>query len=91
MHNIEDELIFTNHDGYVFHDSRGIECANEDELTIIQTFVRGRSQERKLAKRIHAIWLYLSFVSDLFRGGGLLISHSQVLCPNGQPKAIIRS
>ena len=56
MHNIEDEITFTKHDGYVFHDSRGFEAGGKKELEIVQDFVRRRSQERKLVKRLHAIW-----------------------------------
>jgi hypothetical protein len=59
-HDIEDELTFAKHDGYVFHDSRGFEAGNEEELRIVQEFVRRRSQMRRLNDRLHAIWL-LSF------------------------------
>jgi hypothetical protein len=56
MHNIEDELIFTNHTGYIFHDSRGFEAGGEDELKLVQEFVRRKSRERLLEDRLHAIW-----------------------------------
>jgi hypothetical protein len=56
MHNIEDELIFTSHTGYIFHDSRGFEAGGEDELKIVQEFVRRKSREPKLKDRLHAIW-----------------------------------
>jgi hypothetical protein len=56
MHNIEDELIFTNHTGYLFHDSRGFEAGGQDELKIVQEFVRRKSRERRLKDRLHAIW-----------------------------------
>jgi hypothetical protein len=56
MHNIEDELIFTNHDGYIFHDSRGFEAGGEEELQIVQDFVRRKSREGRLEDRLHAIW-----------------------------------
>jgi hypothetical protein len=56
LHNIEDELVFTNHDGYVFHDSRGFEAGGEEELKIVQEFVRRKSQEKRLTDRLHAIW-----------------------------------
>jgi hypothetical protein len=59
MHNINDEIIFTNHDGYIFHDSRGFEAGAEDELKIVQEFVRRKSQERQLQNRLHAIWYVL--------------------------------
>jgi hypothetical protein len=55
-HDIEHELTFTNHGGYVFHDSRGFEAGNENELKIVQEFVRRRSQEKQLNQRLHAIW-----------------------------------
>jgi hypothetical protein len=55
-HEIEDELTFTNHTGYVFHDSRGFEAGDERELKIVQEFVRRKSQERRLNNRLHAIW-----------------------------------
>jgi hypothetical protein len=55
-HEIEDELTFTNHAGYVFHDSRGFEAGDEKELKIVQEFVRRKSQERRLNDRLHAIW-----------------------------------
>ncbi|KAN0137896.1 hypothetical protein V8E53_004380 [Lactarius tabidus] len=55
-HDIEDELVFSNHDGYVFHDSRGFEAGSDKELKIVQEFVRERSAKRQLRDRIHAIW-----------------------------------
>jgi hypothetical protein len=56
-HDIEDELTFTNHTGYVFHDSCGFESGEEHELKTVQEFVRRKSQERRLNHRLHAIWL----------------------------------
>jgi len=55
-HNIEHELIFSNYNGYIFHDSRGFEAGGEDELKIVQSFVGRRSQERRLEERLHVIW-----------------------------------
>jgi hypothetical protein len=55
-HNIEHELIFTNHDGYIFHDSRGFEAGGKKELEIVQDFVHRKSRERRLKDRLHAIW-----------------------------------
>ena len=59
MHNIEDELIFTNHAGYIFHESRGFEAGREDKLKIVQEFVRRKSRESQLKDRLHAIWFVL--------------------------------
>jgi len=60
-HDIEDELTFPSHDGYVFHDSRGFEWGSEDEFKVVQDFVRRKSQEKRLQDRLHAIW-FVSFV-----------------------------
>ncbi|KAJ7828905.1 hypothetical protein B0H14DRAFT_2366860 [Mycena olivaceomarginata] len=56
QHDISDELEFTNHKGYVFHDSRGFECGTTSELKMIQDFVHDRSQRKRLQERLHAIW-----------------------------------
>ena len=56
LHDIEDELIFTKHDGYVFHDSRGFEAGGKDELQIVQNFVHSKAWERRMEDRLHAIW-----------------------------------
>ena len=61
-HDVEHELSFTNHPGYVFHDSRGFEAGEDKELKLVQEFVRRKSQERRLKDRLHAIW----FASSLF-------------------------
>ncbi|KAH9169801.1 hypothetical protein EDB89DRAFT_2072651 [Lactarius sanguifluus] len=55
-HWIDDELIFSNHKGYVFHDSRGIESGSTEELKIVQEFIRRKSEETRLQDRLHAIW-----------------------------------
>jgi hypothetical protein len=55
-HEIDDELTFKNQPGYVFHDSRGFESGDENELKIVQEFVHRKSQEKQLYDRLHAIW-----------------------------------
>ena len=82
MHNIEDELIFTNHTGYIFHDSCGFEAGGENELKIVQEFVRRKSRERELKDRLHVIW----FVALGIYNCKLKIV-CQVLCPDGQCSA----
>jgi hypothetical protein len=85
-HDIEDQLTFTNHDGYVFHDSRGFEAGDETELKIVQDFVRRRSLERDLNKRLHAIW----FAPFDIRDGELTRVPFQVLRSDGQCSALAR-
>ncbi|KAJ7024135.1 hypothetical protein C8F04DRAFT_165267 [Mycena alexandri] len=55
-HNISDELEFSNHDGYVFHDSCGLENGSTKELKTLQDFVRKRAEKRRLVKQLHVIW-----------------------------------
>ncbi|KAN0127831.1 hypothetical protein V8E53_014387 [Lactarius tabidus] len=55
-HSIDDELVFSNHLGYVFHDSRGIESGSTKELRILQEFIRRKCEEKQLRHRLHAIW-----------------------------------
>jgi hypothetical protein len=59
-HDIEHEIMFSKHNGYIFHDSRGFEGGSADELKTVQGFVRRRSQESRLKDRLHAIW-FVSF------------------------------
>jgi hypothetical protein len=63
-HNIDDELVFSNHRGYIFHDSRGIEAGSTEELGILQEFIRRKCQEKQLQLRLHAIWLGLSSIRN---------------------------
>ncbi len=55
-HDINDELVFSNHTGYVFHDSRGIESGTTEEVDILQEFIQCKASERRLKSRLHAIW-----------------------------------
>jgi hypothetical protein len=61
-HNIEHELSFSSHRGYVFHDSRGFEAGDKRELEIVRRFVRRKSRERRLSDRLHAIWSVLFII-----------------------------
>ena len=55
-HTIDDELVFSNHTGYVFHDSRGIESGSTEELETLKEFIRRKCGEKKLRDKLHAIW-----------------------------------
>jgi hypothetical protein len=78
-HNIENELRFTSHDGYVFHDSRGFESGDNRELEIVQDFVRRKSRKMKLEDRLHAIWfgfVTLGIYDCKFTGATSQVLHS---------------
>jgi hypothetical protein len=81
-HNIENELRFTSHHGYVFHDTRGFESGDNKELEIVQDFVRRKSRERKLEDRLHAIWF--ACVTVNIYGCKFTKVASQVLHSDGQ-------
>jgi hypothetical protein len=83
MHDIEDELVFADHNGYIFHDSRGLESGSEVELEIVQEFVRRRSRARQLKDRLHAIWFVPLGVYDF----KFTTSSFQVLHSDGQRPA----
>ncbi|KAH9012262.1 hypothetical protein EDB84DRAFT_1243432, partial [Lactarius hengduanensis] len=55
-HRIGDELVFSNHKGYVFHDSCGIESGSREELGVLNRFIRRKCGEERLGNRLHAIW-----------------------------------
>ncbi|KAH9054929.1 hypothetical protein EDB87DRAFT_1814232, partial [Lactarius vividus] len=55
-HMIDDELMFSNHTGYIFHDSRGVESGGTEELAILKNFIRQKCGERRLKDKLHAIW-----------------------------------
>ncbi|KAG2349482.1 hypothetical protein BDR05DRAFT_955378 [Suillus weaverae] len=55
-HDIENEMVFRNNPGFVFHDSRGFEAGGESEFDKMKAFIASRSKETKLRNQLHAIW-----------------------------------
>ncbi|KAN0129103.1 hypothetical protein V8E53_013099 [Lactarius tabidus] len=55
-HCIDDALVFSNHEGYVFHDSQGIEAGDEEKLKTLKEFIQRKCGEKKLRDKLHAIW-----------------------------------
>ena len=53
--------MFSNHTGYAFHDSRGIESGGIEELKILKQFIRRKCGEKNLRDKLHAIWFGLLF------------------------------
>ncbi|KAG1752222.1 hypothetical protein EDB19DRAFT_1870682, partial [Suillus lakei] len=56
LHDIENEMVFQNNPGFVFHDSRGFEAGGESEFNMVKAFIADRSKERDIKKRLHVIW-----------------------------------
>ncbi len=63
-HEIDDELRFSNHKGYVFHDSRGIESGGIEEVKILRGFIQLKTSADRLQSRVHAIWFGLLCIND---------------------------
>ncbi|KAH8983047.1 hypothetical protein EDB86DRAFT_2811887, partial [Lactarius hatsudake] len=63
-HSIDDELRFSNHTGYVFHDSCGIEPGCTMELEVLREFIRRKCGDKRLGDRLHAIWFGCLIVHD---------------------------
>ncbi|KAF8270883.1 hypothetical protein EI94DRAFT_1569710 [Lactarius quietus] len=55
-HRIDDALVFSNHWGYVFHDSMGIESGSTEELETLKGFIQRKCGEKRLQDKLHAIW-----------------------------------
>ena len=51
--------MFSNHRGYIFHDSQGIEAGDEKKLEILKDFIRRKCGEKRLQDKLHAIWFVL--------------------------------
>ncbi|KIK22643.1 hypothetical protein PISMIDRAFT_680059 [Pisolithus microcarpus 441] len=64
-HNIENELVFRDNPGFVFHDSCGFEAGSEESFDIVMKFVRDRAKATRLDERIHAIWFCIPLNESL--------------------------
>ncbi|KAN0136631.1 hypothetical protein V8E53_005678 [Lactarius tabidus] len=78
-HCIDDALVFSNHKGYVFHDSQGIEAGDEENLEILKEFIRRKCGETKLRDKLHAIW-YCVPMDD--HRPGLNLRFYENICPD---------
>jgi len=85
LHNIDDEVVITDRDCYVFHDTRGFESGSEVEREIIREFVHRKSRGKRLKNRLHAIWYCIP--TDNNRPS-LDIKYFENICPdkNGMSK-----
>jgi len=78
-HIIDDELVFSNHTGYVFHDSRGIESGGTEELETLKEFIRRKCGEKRLRDKLHAIWYCIPMDG---RRPGLDLKFFKNICPD---------
>ncbi|KAI9433147.1 hypothetical protein H4582DRAFT_2061193 [Lactarius indigo] len=85
-HTIDDALVFSNNKGYIFHDSRGIESGSEDELGILQGFIRRKCGERRLADRLHAIWYCVPMDNQRPQ---LDLRFFKDICPDGNVPVVV--
>ncbi|KAG1776633.1 GTP-binding protein [Suillus placidus] len=65
VHDIENEMVFRNNPGFVFHDSHGFEAGGNSEFHSVKAFIASRSNSRrKLSDRIHVIWYCIPMDED---------------------------
>ncbi|KAG2078716.1 hypothetical protein BDR04DRAFT_1184014 [Suillus decipiens] len=65
VHDIENEMVFRNNPGFVFHDSRGFEAGGHSEFDKVKDFIARRSKERcSIGDRIHVIWYCIPMDED---------------------------
>ncbi|KAG2339616.1 hypothetical protein BDR05DRAFT_917021 [Suillus weaverae] len=65
VHDIENEMVFRNNPGFVFHDSRGFEAGGNSEFDSVKAFIARRSKKLSpLSDRIHAIWYCIPMDED---------------------------
>ncbi|KAG1882441.1 hypothetical protein F4604DRAFT_1953459 [Suillus subluteus] len=64
VHDIENEMVFRNNPGFIFHDSRGFEAGGQPEFDKVQAFIASRSKEKRLKDRIHVIWYCIPMDED---------------------------
>lgn len=55
-HDVTQEITWQDRDDFVIHDSGGFEAAGEEEFKVIEEFIKQKSVEMELEKRLHAIW-----------------------------------
>ncbi|KAG9039783.1 hypothetical protein FRB95_007210 [Tulasnella sp. JGI-2019a] len=58
LHDINLEITYPSRPGFVFHDSRGLECGSEKELNEIREFLVQRANNERDA--VHVIWYCVS-------------------------------
>jgi GTP-binding protein EngB required for normal cell division len=63
-HDIENEMVFRNNPGFVFHDSRGFEAGGKLQFEKVKAFIASRSKRRSLSDRIHVIWYCIPMDED---------------------------
>ncbi|KAG2037986.1 hypothetical protein BDR03DRAFT_862964 [Suillus americanus] len=64
VHDIENEMMFRNNPGFVFHDSRGFEAGGLSEFDKVKAFIARRSKKINLSDRIHVIWYCIPMDED---------------------------
>ncbi|KAH8987752.1 hypothetical protein EDB86DRAFT_3245679 [Lactarius hatsudake] len=85
-HAIDDELVFSNYRGYIFHDSCGIESASKEELSILQNFIRRKCREKRLRDKLHAIWYCVPMDNQR---PGLDLRFLKDICPDENVPVIV--
>ncbi|KAF8264780.1 hypothetical protein EI94DRAFT_1737693 [Lactarius quietus] len=86
-HKIDDELVFSNCPGYIFHDSMGIESGSIDEVEILKDFIQRKCAEKRLRDKLHAIWYCVPM--DGHRPGLDLKYHDKICADPNVPLIVV--
>ncbi|KAM6495248.1 hypothetical protein JOM56_009871 [Amanita muscaria] len=57
---INREITSPHNDRFVLHDSQGYEPGDDKKFNLLERFITERSRKRRVADRLHAIWLCIS-------------------------------
>lgn len=55
-HDVREEITWKGRKDLVIHDSGGFEAAGVEEFSVIEEFIKEKSEETELDKRLHVIW-----------------------------------
>lgn len=55
-HNVTQEITWKGRKDLVIHDSGGFKAAGVEEFSVIEEFIKQKSVETELDKRLHVIW-----------------------------------
>jgi predicted GTPase len=64
IHNIKDEITLPGRPDLIIHDSGGFEAGSVDEFEAVESFLKEKSAQTDIDKRLHLIW-YVPISSQL--------------------------
>jgi len=84
-------MVFEGNPGFIFHDSRGFEAGDAEELNLVRRFIEQRSKAKKVNEQLHAIWcvcLHLETTNFLMQANSFL---SRYCIPTSDDRPITKA